>query len=89
MKNNVLALVAPPSREPNLKDGDGEEGGEAHTSQVVIDTAENGFILSVHGNEEVFSHRVYPFKGKDEYSPRAMIEEVINALGLSDQVKLK
>ena len=82
MTGNNLATL------PFLKDKDGDDGDESPTFQVIIDTAQNGFVLSVHGTEDITS-KVFLFNGKGEEGPSGLIQEVINQLGIADKVKLE
>lgn len=80
MSNDNLAVL------PMFKDGDSGDK-ESPTFQIIIDSADNGFILTVMGEQDM--HKVYPFTAKGEDGPAGMIQEVINQLGISDKVKLQ
>lgn len=66
---------------------DGNDGTESPTFQVIIDTADNGFVMTVHGDDE--KHKVYLFTAKGEDGPVGMIQDLINQLGISDKVKIQ
>jgi len=83
MKNgNNLARL--PFHEP--KDGDGEDG-DTIPVQVIIDSVENGYVLTVEGERGL--HRVFLFNEQGEDGPKGMIKLVIESLGLVDKVKLE
>jgi hypothetical protein len=84
MKENlaVVPFIGP-------KDKDGDDGGEPTPVQIIIDVAQNGYIVNVNGTEESDGAKVYLFNGKGEDGPKAMIQDIINNLGLVDKVKLE
>lgn len=73
---------------PMTKDKDGDDGGEPQPLQVMIDSAQNGFILNITGGSDEIC-KVFLFHGKAEDGPNAMIQTVIDQLGLADKVKLQ
>lgn len=77
------------SEEPVTKDKDGNDGEGDQTTQLIVDSSENGFILSVHGGDDVHKHKVYLFDQRGENGPTGLIQDVIDSLGLSDKVKLQ
>lgn len=83
-KDNLAVL--PFAGGPETKDKDGDDGGEAGPTQVIIDSVENGFVLNIHGEDEV--SKVYLFNGKGDDGPAAMVQQIIDSLGLRDKVKL-
>lgn len=72
---------------PFIKDGDGNDGDEPTPFQIVIDVADNGFILNVMGTEDDGT-KVFVFHGKGDQGPEGMIQEIISRLGIVDKVKL-
>lgn len=69
------------------KDGEGSDDSSP-IQQVIIDTSENGFILTVNGDDELSTHKVYLYSGHGDFGPEALIQEVIDSLGLTDKVKI-
>jgi hypothetical protein len=72
---------------PTIKDGDGDGGAESPTFQIMIDIADNGFILNVMGENDL--SKVYLFAHKGADGPSGLIQEIINQLGIADKVKLE
>ena len=70
------------------KDKDGDDGGEPSPAQIIIDVAENGYIVNIAGTEHDGT-KVYLFNGKGEDGPQAMIQSIVDTLGLIDKVKLQ
>jgi hypothetical protein len=85
MNNNSNVATLP---FPVLKDGDGGDDGTVSPAQIMIDVAENGYIVSIMGTEADGAF-VYLFNGKGDDGPQAMIQNIINTLGLVDKVKLQ
>jgi hypothetical protein len=73
---------------PTPKDGDGGDDGDIGSFQLLIDVADNGFILNSVGSE-YDGTRVFLFDGKGQDGPQAMIQEIINRLGINDKVKIQ
>lgn len=82
MKDSNLAQL--PFNE--TKDKDGTEG-DVESYQVIIDYAENGYVLTVN-NETGIRTKVFLFNGKGEDGPKGLIKDIIESLGLIDKVKL-
>lgn len=84
MKDNlaVVPFIGP-------KDKDGDDGGEPTPVQIIIDVALNGYIVNIAGTENADGAKVYLFNAKGEDGPQAMIQDLINNLGLVDKVKLQ
>ena len=89
MRGNLAVIHGSQVDGPVTKDKDGEEDGGDRTSQVIVDTTENGFVLTVHGSEEVSKHKVFMFNGTGEAGPQGLIKDLIEALGISDKVKIQ
>lgn len=87
MRENSNLAVLPFPAGPTTKDKDGGEGGAAEPTQVIIDSTMNGFVLNVHGEEDLC--KCFLFHGKDEDGPAAMIQTIIDRLGIADKVKLQ
>lgn len=71
------------------KDKDGDDGGEPNPVQIIIDVAVNGYIVNISGTENDEGPRVYLFNGRGDDGPQAMMQDIINNLGLVDKVKLQ
>lgn len=84
MKGSNLAVVR---LEPIAKDGDDGEGGENHTFQITVDVVTNGYVFTRNDADDI-AQRVYIFNGTGETGPKAMIQQIIEDLGLVDKVKL-
>lgn len=81
-KGNLMSV---PFHGPKDKDGTNEENG---TVQVTIDIADNGFVVTTNGEEDVVQN-VYLFDGQGPTGPKAMIQDLIQALGLIGKVKVQ
>jgi hypothetical protein len=82
---NIITMERPDT--PELRDGDSEEGGENHTFQITVDVAENGFVYTKNDAEEI-TQSVFLFNGPPEAGAKALIQRIIEDLGLPDKVKL-
>jgi len=71
------------------KDKDGDDGGEPNPVQIIIDVAVNGYIVNISGTENDEGPKVYLFNGRGDDGPQAMMQDIINNLGLVDKVKLQ
>ena len=49
-----------------FKDGDEDEADDIYTSRIVIDVAENGWLVSVEDEEGEEIRHVYQFDSKEE-----------------------
>ena len=85
-KEGNLAIL--PMNEPTLKDGDGSNGGTM-TTQITIDIAENGWILTVHTDSPDADLSKVFLRTSTEVGPRALIQELVDALGVKDKVRLE
>lgn len=79
--NDNLAVL------PMFKDGEGG-GNDSPTFQIMIDSADNGFVMTVMGSESD-THKVYLFSAKGADGPEGMVQDLIDQLGISDKVKLQ
>ena len=70
-----------------MKDGDTEEGGEGHTFQITVDVVQNGYVFTRNDADDI-SQKVFLFNGTGETGPKALIQQIIEDLGLVDKVKL-
>ncbi len=68
------------------KDGDGTDGGTIPV-QVIVDATENGYVLTVEGEQSLV--RVFLFNHPGDDGPKGLIQAVIDSLGLVDKVKLE
>jgi hypothetical protein len=87
VKGNLA--VIPFDREENsvIKDGDGEEGGDGHTFQITVDVVTNGYVFTRNDADDI-TQKVFIFNGAGETGPKALIQQIIDDLGLVDKVKL-
>lgn len=80
--SNVALLPSPELKE---KDGD---GGSTQYQQIIVDTALNGYTLSIHGGEDSTT-QVFLYRGQGDDGPKGLINAIIQTLGLTDKVKLE
>lgn len=73
----------------STKDKDGDDGGEPTPVQIIIDVANNGYVVNIVGTENSDGTKVYLFNARGEDGPQAMIQDIIDNLGLVDKVKLQ
>jgi hypothetical protein len=81
--NNLARL---PFNNPQLKDGDGEDG-DVDLLQVTIDMAENGYVLTV--LTDTVLTKVFLFDGNGQDGPQGMLQQIIESLGLLGKVRLE
>lgn len=71
---------------PQLKDGDGDEPEDTLTTTISIEVVQNGFIVrAMLDDGEEWVH-VYPYDGKKDLGPAAMLNDLRHALGITDKV---
>ena len=70
--------------EPTDKDG---SDGDSGFGQIIIDIADNGYILTMNGESP--AQKVFLFNGVGDNGPQALIQDVIENLGLFGKVKLE
>ncbi len=80
--NLAIAPFTPPA------DGDGEEPGENITTQIILDTAKNGWVVTIHSGEDDYSE-VFLHSGSKDNGPKQMIQRIIDELGITDKVRLE
>jgi hypothetical protein len=81
---NNLAILPAEGQDTSHKDG---EDSDPAPFQLTIDVVDNGYILTRNDAEDP-SQKVFLFNGMGDSGPKAMIQEVIELLGLVDKVKL-
>lgn len=84
-QSNNLAVL--PVGKGDNTDTDGEDGNEVDSFQLTIDVVENGFVLSK-SDSEGLNQKVFLFNGIGDNGPKALIQEAIDFLGITDKVKI-